>query len=264
MSAVEAPPLAKHPAKFSDSIVGQLDRLVRAEQRRLCRELWLLDPFAGVGRIHRLHREGKIATVGVELEPEWAACHSRTICADSLAWMRGADVSEEPRARLFDVIATSPTYGNRMADDHDARDGSTRHSYRHDLGRPLSTGSSGGMPWGPRYWSFHAEAYRLMFDVLAPGGLLLLNVSDFVRHKAIVPAAMWHRGALAGAGFVESSGEQPRLVETRRLRYGENHDARAVAELIIRARKPEREEAKQGPTWDPTDEFQTDPEEPAQ
>lgn len=239
MSAVVAP-IAQHPAKFSEPILDQLDRLVRAEHRRLGREVWVLDPFAGVGRIHRLHREGRVSTVGVELEPEWAACHSRTICADSLAWMRGADVSEEPRARLFDVIATSPTYGNRMADAHDARDGSLRRSYRHDLGRPLSAGTSGDLPWGPRYWSFHAAAYRLMFDVLQPGGLLLLNVSDFVRHKALVSATMWHRGAIAGAGFVESSSEQPRLVETRRMRYGENHDERAVAEVIIRARRPEQ------------------------
>lgn len=229
--------LPTHPAKFSDPIVEQLDRLVRAEQRRLGRPITVLDPFAGVGRIHRLARPDRITTVGVEIEPEWAGCHRDTICADAIAWMaRRAHAVDEP---LFDVIATSPCYGNRLADSHNAKDGSVRHSYTHDLGRPLSPGSAGGLHWGPRYWAFHAEAYRLMAGVLRPGGLLLLNVSDFVKRKERTPATMWHRGALWGAGFVEHPSERPRVVATQRLRYGANADARAAAELIIRARRPE-------------------------
>lgn len=230
-----APPMPTHPAKFSDPIMDVLTSLVRAEVKaaRLDRPLRILDPFAGVGRVHRLARPG-IETVGVELEPEWAACHGATICADSLAWMR-----DQPQAGAFDMIVTSPCYGNRLADSHNARDGSVRHSYTHDLGRPLSPGTAADLPWGPRYWTFHADAYRAMFWTLRPGGLLLLNVSDFMRHKALVPATMWHRGALWGAGFIEAPGERPRVVETQRLRYGENADARAAGELILRARRPE-------------------------
>lgn len=221
-----------HPAKFSDPIIDTLDRLVRAEAKRLGRAVRVLDPFAGVGRIHRIARPELVETVGIELEPEWAACNSGTICADAIAWMR------QQRLPGFDVIATSPCYGNRLSDSHDAKDGSVRHSYTHDLGRKLSEGSAAELPWGPRYWSFHAEAYRAMLGVLAPGGLLLLNVSDFVRSKALVPATTWHRGALWGAGFTEAPGERPRVVETQRLRYGENSDARAAGEVILRARRP--------------------------
>lgn len=224
-----------HPAKFSQPILDVLARLVRAEATRVGHPypLRVLDPFAGIGRVHQLARPDVIETVGVEIEPEWAACHHSTVCADSIEWMSRWE--GEP----FDAICSSPCYGNRFSDSHDAKDGSVRHSYTHDLGRPLSEGTSADLPWGPRYWAFHADAYRAMIGVLRPGGLLLLNVSDFVRAKALVPATMWHRGALWGAGFVEAPGERPRVVETQRLGYGQNADARAAGEVILRVRKPE-------------------------
>ena len=55
----------------------------------------------------------------------------------------------------FHAIATSPCFGNRMADHHEARDPSVRHTYRHRLGRPLSEGSAGALQWGPAYREFH-------------------------------------------------------------------------------------------------------------
>lgn len=230
----------RHPAKFSDPLIPVLASLVRQEQRRLGRPVRILDPFAGVGRVHRLAVPDLVETVGIELEPEWAACHPDTIVGDSLEWMRGVAASMALGAdRPFDLIVTSPTYGNRFADQHNAQDGSTRRSYRHDLGRPLSPGSSAGLQWGKAYWLFHAEAYRLIRGVLRPptdadpGGLLLLNVSDFIRHKAVVPAVMWHRGACYGVGMVEAGAA--RFVETSRQTYGENRE-RADAEVILRMR----------------------------
>ena len=58
----------------------------------------------------------------------------------------------------FDAICTSPTYGNRMADHHEARDGSPRDTYRHVLGRPLTPGNSGALHWGD---GIAGEEYRL-------------------------------------------------------------------------------------------------------
>lgn len=231
-ASVDAP---RHPAKYSDPLLPVLASLIGAEQRRLGREVRVLDPFAGVGRIHRLAKPGKIVTVGIELEPEWAGCHPDTIHGDALMWMRSIIAA----GHWYDLVVTSPCYGNRLADQHDAQDGSTRRSYRHDLGRPLSHGSSAGLQWGKAYWAFHAEAYRLIRGVLRPptgddpGGLFLLNVSDFVRHKAEVPAVTWHRGACYGAGMIEAGAA--RFVETQRLTYGENRE-RAQAEVILRMR----------------------------
>jgi hypothetical protein len=239
-------PNPKHPAKFSEPILNALDRLVRAEARNLRAAdngryhdgpLELLDPFAGVGRIHQLHRPGKVHTYGVEIEAPWAACHSRTECADAIEYL-----SRPPYWQRFHVIATSGTYGNRYSDHHDARDGSTRRSYRHTLGQELQPNNSGRLPWGRQYKAFHAEAYRLMHRALRPGGLLLLNVSNFVRHQVEVPAVAWHEGALWGAEFEEAG--RPYPVETRRDRFGQNHEARADHEVILRFRKPDPEDAR--------------------
>ena len=48
----------------------------------------------------------------------------------------------------FDMVVTSPTYGNRMADHHNAKDGRRRITYTHNLGRTLTPGNSGAMQWG--------------------------------------------------------------------------------------------------------------------
>lgn len=227
-----------HPAKFTGAIVDRAAVIVQAEARRVIgREhvgpIHVLDPFAGVGRVHRLHRPGKVATHGIEIEPEWAAADQRTICADALAWM-----ADPAHHQQYDIVFTSPTYGNRFSDHHMARDGSERHSYRHDLGRDLTDGSSAGMPFGKRYWAFHARAWRLVFEVLRPGGMFLLNVSDFYRANDVVPAATWHRGAAWGAGFVQAA--RDRVVRTPRLRGvgTEATAARVAHERILVFRRP--------------------------
>lgn len=241
-----APPLPKHPAKFSDPILDLLAKLVRNEQRPQAQALLVLDPFAGVGRVHRLAVDRKVQTLGLEIEAEWAACHERTIHTDALTWLaRNAPHTLDPDRVAVHIVATSPCYGNRFSDSHEAGDDSTRRSYRHDLGRPLTAGSAGGLPWGPRYWRFHAEAYRLIFDVLEPGGLFLLNVSDFVRKREMVHATEWHLGAAFGAGFDVGGPRWAFPVMTRRQRYGQNHGhdseepTRADVEMVYRLRKPE-------------------------
>lgn len=233
------PPQPRHPAKYSEPILAALQRLVRADAKASHytgeHGYHVLDPFAGVGRVHQLEDvRRRIVTLGVEIEPEWADCHRRTICADSLLWL-----PQTPSR--YDAVVTSPTYGNRMADHHEARDGSRRRSYRHDLGRMPTPGSSATLHWGPDYWAFHALAYRLIYDVLVPGGLFLLNVSDFYARKALVPAVSFHRGAALGAGF-DVDGRDV-AVPTHRLNGVGTADtaARADAEYILRLRKPPTE-----------------------
>lgn len=104
-----------HPAIFSDAILPVLARMLGPEHRRV------LDPFAGVGRIHELRGlvDWELVTIGVEIEPEWATVHTDTQVGNALALPFASGV--------FDAVITSPTYGNRLA-DHRARDGSYRHS----------------------------------------------------------------------------------------------------------------------------------------
>jgi hypothetical protein len=220
---------------------------LRQEARRVHREhgrpLEVLDPFAGVGRIHDLALPGRILTTGIELEPEWAYQRSGTIAMDFLVY------ADQPGShRRWDAIVSSPTYGNRLADHHNAQDGSRRHSYTHDLGRDLTPGNSGAMHWGPEYWGFHGRAAVAVAWVLRPGGLVLWNVSNFFRTERTgeepteVAVVEFHRGALITAGLVPD-GRDVR-VSTPRLRgVGTAATARrAPHEVILRFRKPAEEE----------------------
>lgn len=232
-------PLADHPAKFSDPIIQSLDRLLRARAKQLKAQgqsgyLRVLDPFAGTAKIMRLHRPGHVEITCVEIEEEWAAHDERTICAESIEWMRQR--ARRGGSGRFDVIATSGTYGNRFADCHDPKDGSKRYGYKFSLGRMPTEGSSAVMPWGPRYWGFTAEAYRAMFALLVPGGRFYNNVSDFPKGGHMIHAVEWHQGACYGAGFVQVA--QPRWITTRRMTHGANPE-RAAAEAILIMGKPE-------------------------
>ncbi|MCZ7537782.1 MAG: site-specific DNA-methyltransferase [Acidimicrobiia bacterium] len=130
----------------------------------------------------------------------------------------------------FDAICTSPTYGNRFADHHDARDGSTRRSYTHDLGRTLHPHNSGQMQWGPAYRDFHEAAWAEAARVLAPGGRFVLNIKDHVRRGRWVDCAGFHIATLQALGLRVVA---IRPVATPSLRYGENGEKRVDAELVV-------------------------------
>jgi len=191
-----------------------------------------------VGGIHTLARKGgpsegallgdgiTIRTVGVELEPEWAAQHPRTLVGDARA-LPFADAT-------LDTVVTSPTYGNRMADHHNAKDGSRRITYRRTLGRPLTPGNSGAMQWGEDYRQLHRRAWEEVRRVLVPEGLFLLNVSNHIRQGEEVPVVQWHVEMLAGMGFALVS---DRRVPTARIRFGENHARRVGFEHVMCLRK---------------------------
>lgn len=193
----------KHPATFSGVVLDEMELQLSIHELTGGR---ILDPFAGTGGIHRLH-DSPLAydTVGVELEREWAEQHERTDVGDATA----LDFPD----RSFDVIATSPCYGNRFADKCvDAR-GHTRRNYRQFIGRELSQNSSAVMQWGDEYRNFHVAAWTETTRVAKPGALFLLNIKDHVRNKKVQPVSAWHLWALAaldwawiGASKVLASG----------------------------------------------------------
>lgn len=271
-----------HPAKFSGSIqkalAGWVDR--EAARRDLDRPLRVLDPFAGVGRIHRLPFEREHFTVGGELEIPWALSGG-SIPADATRLPFGPE--------SFDVIATSPCYGNRMADTYDgSRDtcgecagtgcrvescvalhlkpvapevipsphgacencdgtgfaASRRQTYRIALGQKLREGSAAGLQWGPAYRRLHVAAWEEARRVLAPGGLLLVNISNHVRARKIQHVAEWHLVVLLRAGMllVEAA-----PLETPRMRHGANYELRPDAELLLVLRDP-RPHPEENPT----------------
>ncbi len=106
-------PRTSHPAKFPKYVLAHLELYARAEARRLGRPAQVFDPFAGVGRIHDLPRR-TTSTIAMDIEPEWAACRRPAVVGDATR-LPFAPVS-------FDIVATSPCYGSRMADHHEAKD----------------------------------------------------------------------------------------------------------------------------------------------
>jgi len=209
-----------HPAKFSDPIIVELTKLLVDLPGPI------LDPFAGTGRVHEL---GRTDTVGVEIESEWADMHERTIVGNALE----LDFPDNS----IGTIVTSPTYGNRMADTYDGRDGSKRYTYRTALGHNLNGDNSGAMQWGTEYRDFHKRAWSEAFRVLAPSGYLILNISDHVRKGQLVAVSSWHANIILELGF-EGVPDGWTTVTTKRNRNGANRDLRVDFESIIRFRKP--------------------------
>lgn len=216
----------KHPAQFSPEILRVMDAWIRMESFWLDkrqRRMRVLDPFAGTGGIHKLPG----LTFGVELEEEWAEMHPRTQVGNALKLPFKRD--------SFDIVATSPCYGNRFADAHNPKDPSKRRSYKFDLGRDLTEGSSAGMQWGTEYQRFHVKAWTEAVRVLRPGGLLLLNISDHIRNKERVHVSAWHCHQLKMLGLDCFA---RRDIPTRRMRFGQNHEARVESEHVFAFRMP--------------------------
>lgn len=168
-----------HPARYSRELMPVLADAVPVERFRR-----VLDPFAGTGRIHELPNE----TVGIEIEPEWADLHPDTIVGSALALPFPNE--------SFDAIVTSPTYGNRLADSHNASDPERRRSYTHDLGRSLNPDNSGAMQWGGEYRAFHEDAWTEAVRVLRPGGRFVLNIKDHIRDGIRQQVTAWHLSTL--------------------------------------------------------------------
>lgn len=219
-----------HPAPYSAPI---LERFVAILQDRLAVQpdlpIKVLDPFAGTGRIHQLGGN-LVETVGVEIQPQWAALHPQTRVGDATAL-------PTPWTGHFDVVITSPTYGNRFADKHKAKDGSVRRSYTHDLRRmtgdeelELEPTNTGQFQFHTKqYQELHRKAYHEVWRVLRAGGWFVLNVSDSIKNREVVPVAQWHHDLATDIGF-DTIEIIP--IETRRMKFGQNAAARPAYEMI--------------------------------
>ncbi len=238
--------MTDHPAVFSQPILERLTQLVDRLDGPV---LDLLGPEAGL-----IHRLGRDDTIGVEIEPEWAAMHPRTIQGDAAA-LPFPDAS-------FGVVVTSPPYGNRMADqylgsadnekcrpclgtgvvfnggegddcrkcDGTGRAKSTRRGYAISLGHLVDQRSSAGDQWGTRY-RYRSEAHlREIRRVLRPGGTFILNISDHVRNGQRQYVTDWwvQTASRLGLAFVTAE-----TVTTRRYGLGQNRGSRIDGEQIV-------------------------------
>jgi len=221
----KSPPKREHPAPFSDPILDEVAEHLKERGETGT----VLDPFAGTGRVHDLREKAGVETVGVEIEPEWAAKHPDTIEGNAL------ELTNTIEPESVDAIVTSPTYGNRMADHHDAKDDSVRLTYKHTLGHDLHEDNSGQLQWGDEYRRFHQIAWAEAVAALKPGGTLTLNIKNHVRNGEVQRVAEWHANTLID---LDMRIDQIQSVPTRGLMAGENADQRTNAEYVITFRKP--------------------------
>lgn len=211
-----------HPAKFSDKILATIAEHVGPAEI-------VLDPFAGTGRIHELASD-TTRTIGVEIEPDWPGAHPDNIQGNAL------DLLAIVGAESVDAIATSPTYGNRMADSHNAKDDSVRLTYTHTIGHDLDPDNSGAMQWGDKYRSFHEAAWQQSVAVLKPGGTFTLNIKNHIRNGEIQRVAEWHINALMRRHHLEMVALD--VLTTKGVDAGANADRRTGFELVVTFRKP--------------------------
>lgn len=214
----------KHPAQYSPAIVDaaikRLDGVTGV----------LLDPFAGPGQhLPRLTAPDR-AVVGYEIEKPWADLGK--------PYVRCVDSTKMPRPDgSVNMIFTSPAYGNRFADHHDARDASTRRSYTHDMRTMLDDPSYSLDANNAGLYLFdtvgYADLHRAVWGectrVAESGSILLLNVSDFIRHGKRVRVTQWHLRVLRQLGWAST---WRKCIRTPRMRHGQNGAARVDGEML--------------------------------
>jgi hypothetical protein len=212
----------RHPARYTDALLPVFAQMVSGARS-------ILDPMAGTGKIFSLRDYGVTAQIhAIELEAEWAALHPETMVGNALCLPFAND--------SIDCVITSPTYANRMADHHDAKDDSRRNTYRHALGRCLHPDNSGSMQWGERYRLFHNAAWLEVYRVLCPDGAFVLNIKDHIRKGERVRVTDWHVEALQGMGFSVAERVE---VACPGNRFGQNGNARIDYESVIKFHKSE-------------------------
>lgn len=216
-----------HPAQYSDELLP-----VFAEMLQAINAQHVLDPFAGtgIGLAELAEMVPEVELYGVEIEPEWANITRKLVKV-------GSALALPYDAATFDVILTSPCYGNRFADHHNASDPEARRSYTHDLGRELSRDSAGVMQWGNAYRAFHERAWDEALRVLTPDGWFILNIADHTRGKRRAPVTMWHVRWFYAHGFVLEDFAAP---ITRQLKQGTNSDERWSETVWLFKRKGTR------------------------
>jgi DNA modification methylase len=208
-----------HPAVFSDQFLPIFYEELKDMNI-------ILDPFAGTGKIaliKDLGFKGKI--ICNDLEPEYATLKQYPV--DKWHHKDAAILSFD---NALDAIVTSPTYGNRMADSHNAKDNSKRITYTHQLGRKLNSENTGAMQWGNNYKQKHIRCYNNFWSILKVGGKLIINISDHIRKGEVIPVAEWTKNTLLTIGF--------NLVKTyeipvKRMKFGQNSCLRIEHEYIF-------------------------------
>ena len=218
-----------HPAKFTgEQLFHIYDHLPTLSSHLSRLGPTVFDPFAGVGTVADLREhDARVIVTGMEIEPEWADQSPIVETGDSLTYMALT-------RKRYDAVVTSPSYGNRMADSYDGRDGSVRNTYRIALGRPLDEQNGARLaftdaPWD-EYKDFHAEAIDGMVRVTRKGGRIIVVVKNFIRDGEVVDVVGWWRAQFKARSLTEMAYIP---IKAGGLGYGANRDERVEYEYVL-------------------------------
>lgn len=218
----------RHPAKYTDKFIP-----IFANHLKCCDRV--LDPMGGTGKIGLIKKHGFDGVVyNNDLEVEWLQQSFNNGC-DVVSNFDAANTGYPDG--YFDGICTSPTYGNRMADSHVAKDLSVRNTYTHAIGRKLHDSNTGKMQWGESYRSKHVDIYKEIYRLLATNGIFILNVKDHIRKGDVVHVSDFHLDTALSVGLVL---EDNIKVEAKGNRFGRNGVVRVGYENIFIFRKPKK------------------------
>ncbi len=203
--------IAKHPAKYSKALVPTMLEWLDGFSP-------VVDPCAGIASVDIP------GLIGHEIEEKWAL--------QGRCPMVVGDARQLPfRTNSLPAVVCSPTYGNRMADSHNARDSSKRNTYRHVLGSPLHPGNTGQIQWGQRYRIMHIKIWQEVNRILIVGGRFVLNCKNHIRKGVEIPVSEWHARILKNVlNF--------RLLQTKKIevvgqRQGANGSLRVPYESLM-------------------------------
>lgn len=211
---------ARIPCPWPDPVLDVIGDQLRTVWGRTSTHAHVHDPFAGSGRIVHLASRLPLGLItGTELEPEFIDPENRPT-------IRAGDALDQPTYRRLHrqsrpglgfhhrAIVTSVVYPNGMTDHHDAKDDSTRVTYRHRLGRPLTDRSTAAHGWGRgvatgyRWKRMHVLWVGLAVEWITsidgpgprPRSLMVVNIKDHYHEGARVPVVGWMHDVLAAAG----------------------------------------------------------------
>ena len=213
-----------HPAKYNDKFIPIFADMLKGKKR-------VLDPFAGVGKIGLIKKfgfNGKIYANDIEsewIQPNQHDCDFITV--------EDAEFLQYPDG-FFDAICTSPTYGNRMADHHNAKDGSKRNTYTHCIGHQLNDGNTGKMHYGEKYKEKHKRIYQNICRMLKKDGIFILNVKNFIKKGKEIDVTQFHIDLLGEFGLIVDGCIQ---IPVNSNGFGANGKIRVDHEWIIILKK---------------------------
>lgn len=218
-----------HPAKFSDALLPVFASMLKGNEK-------VLDPFGGTGKIYSLLQwHPNLIIDAVEIEKEWATLDPRTTLGDALAlaWENN----------YFDVILTSPVYGNRMSDSLRVPKSTWKKdhkyiTYAQFLGKKLSPNNGGSLQWGNKYRDFHVKAWAEAKRVLKNNGTFILNIKNHIRKGEEQLVTEWHIETLESIGFKLLDQVK---IDTPSMKFGQNGNKRVSYESVLKFRLDKRE-----------------------